>query len=57
MLIEVIDDQFMIDCERGIREAIAEIQRTEGQIAAGDSGKDDEFSVSPRACCVILANR
>ncbi|MDR5893148.1 hypothetical protein QC820_09995 [Halomonas mongoliensis] len=54
--------------EREIREAIAEVQRTEGQIAVGDSDMDDEFSASPCACCgtrlagqrhhcVILAKR
>jgi hypothetical protein len=37
--------------EHEIREAIAEIQREEGQIAVGDSDKDDEFSSSPCACC------
>ncbi|WP_445000250.1 hypothetical protein [Halomonas mongoliensis] len=37
--------------EHEILEAIAEIQREEGQIAVGDSGKDDEFSSSPCACC------
>lgn len=37
--------------EREIREAIAEIQREEGQIAVGDSDRDEEFSSSPCACC------
>ncbi|MEQ6918740.1 hypothetical protein [Halomonas aquatica] len=37
--------------EQEIREAIAEIQREEGQIAVGDSGRDDELSSSPCACC------
>ncbi|MCE0732429.1 hypothetical protein LWH48_06385 [Halomonas sp. G15] len=37
--------------EREIREAIAEIQREQGQIAVGDSDKDDVFSAGPCACC------
>ena len=36
---------------REIREAIEDIQREEGQIAVGDSDRDDEFSSSPCACC------
>src|SRR5690554_1579793 len=37
--------------EREIREAIAEIQREEGQIAVGDSDRDEEFTSRPCACC------
>jgi len=37
--------------EQEIREAIAEIQREEGQIAVGDSGRDDEYTSSPCPCC------
>ena len=37
--------------ERRIREAIAEIQHEEGQIAVGDSDRDDEFSWTSCACC------
>ena len=37
--------------ELEIREAIAEIRQDEGQIAVGDSNRDDEFSSSPCACC------
>ena len=37
--------------EQEIRGAITEIQREEGQIAVGDSDRDDEFSSSPCACC------
>jgi hypothetical protein len=37
--------------EQEIRGAITEIQREEGQIAVGDSDRDDEFSPSPCACC------
>lgn len=54
--------------EREIREAIADIQRTEGHVAVGDSDLDDEFSSNPCSCCgtrlagqrhhcVILAKR
>lgn len=37
--------------EQEIRDAIADIQQTEGQISVGDSEKDDEFSSSACACC------
>ncbi|MGM1051834.1 MAG: hypothetical protein ACQEXO_05505 [Pseudomonadota bacterium] len=37
--------------ERVIREAMAEIQREEGQIVVGESDRDDEFSARPCACC------
>lgn len=37
--------------EHEIREAIAEVQREEGQIAVGDSDRDDEFSSSSCSCC------
>lgn len=37
--------------EQEIRGAIAEIQREEGQVAVGDSDRDEEFSSCPCACC------
>ncbi|MBS9403675.1 hypothetical protein KG088_08530 [Halomonas sp. TRM85114] len=45
-----LSEKEAVEREQEIREAIAETQR-EGQIAVGDSERDDEFSVSPCACC------
>lgn len=44
-------DEEAAEREREIREAIAEIQRTAGIIAVGDSDQDDAFSTTPCACC------
>lgn len=45
-----LSEEEAIEREREIREAIAETQKEAGQIAVGDSDRDDEFSVSPCAC-------
>jgi hypothetical protein len=37
--------------EREIRDVIAELQRSGGRVAVGDSALDDAFSATPCACC------
>jgi len=43
-----LDEAAAAEREKEIREAIADL---EGHIAVGDSGNDEEFSVSPCECC------